>query len=371
MAGKDYYKILGIAKGASKDEIKKAYRRLAHEHHPDKGGDQQKFKEINEAYQVLGDDTKRAQYDQFGSAFDQQGRGGYGGQGPFGGFDFSSQGGNFQGFDFGGFEDVFESFFGGGGGGARQAKRGQRKDRGADVVVSLPLTFMEAALGVKKDISFSAQALCKKCSGSGQGENSKQITCKTCNGKGHIEQVRNTMFGAFRQAVECEKCSGTGKILENPCTECKGEGRIKEIKKVSVNIPGGIEDGQTVKMSSAGSAGLRSAASGDLYIKVSVSGYNEHGFERRGPDIYYTRQISYSQAVLGDKVDVPTIHGEVKLKIPAGIESGTVLRIAGKGASRMQGFGNGDMYVKIVLKVPKNISRKAKQLLEELKNEGV
>jgi molecular chaperone DnaJ len=370
MSDKDYYKILGVLKDASKDEIKKAYRALAHKHHPDKGGEEKKFKEINEAYQVLGDDQKRAQYDQFGSAaFDGAGAGGpQGGYGPFGfnfsGFNNATDDGRF-GFD--GFEDIFESFFGGGGGAA--AGQGRKSKRGSDIMIEAELSFEEAALGTKRSVNLYSFKECPKCSGSGVEQGSKLVKCKACNGKGKTEKLRKTMFGTIAQYVVCETCSGTGEVPEKVCSECSGEGRKKETRTEEIKIPAGIENGHTIKFDGRGNAGPRGSSAGDLYVKVKVADHKL--FERRGSDIYYDREISFTQAVLGDKIDIPTLYGDLKLQIPSGTPSGRLLKISGKGAGKLHGVGHGDMYVRILIKTPKSVSKKAKKLLEELKEEGL
>ncbi|EKD46663.1 MAG: chaperone HSP40, co-chaperone with DnaK [uncultured bacterium] len=364
MANTDYYKILGVDKGASDDEIKKAYRKLAHKYHPDKsGGDAEKFKEINSAYQVLSDKSKRAQYDQFGSNFDQ--RGGGGGQG-FGGFDFSGfqQGG--QGFDFGeGFEDIFSDIFGGSRGGGRDSRRA-----GRDIQVDTEISFEEMVSGVGRDFSLLRSITCDVCNGSGGEPGAKEETCPTCNGAGQVRQASRSIFGSFTQVVTCPTCSGTGKTVSKKCHKCGGDGRTKEKQNVHIDIPAGISDGQTISAQGQGEAGERGARSGDLYVNVHVRPHEK--FERKGNNLLSTEHISFSQAVLGDKINVKTIDGEVKMKIPSGTQSGEMFRIKGQGVPQLGRSGvRGDQLVTIIVDVPKNPSREQKKLIEELKKVGL
>jgi len=360
---KDYYKILGIAKGATADEIKRAYRRLAQEHHPDKGGNQEKFKEINESYQVLGDSQKRAQYDQYGSTFEQaQGSGGFSG---FNGFrDFSSFGeafrgaGNEQSFNF---EDIFDGVFGGTRRGGRKSRRGQ------NISVDVEISLEEAYKGVDKEINLHKNVVCKDCGGSGAEKNSKTKECKTCQGQGQVEQRSGSGFFTFSQVVICPDCSGVGKKPEKKCSSCSGSGRKKENSKILIKIPAGINNSQTISLSGQGEAGLAGVSAGDLYVNVHVR--PDPRFTREGDNLFYDLLISFFQAALGDKIEIPTLAGWIKLRIPEGIESGTIIRLEDKGMSRLQHRGFGDMMVRVRIKTPKRLSRKAKELLEELKKE--
>jgi len=361
---KDYYKILGLTKGATADEIKRAYRRLAQEHHPDKGGNQEKFKEINEAYQVLGDSQKRTQYDQYGSTFEQaQSQGG--GFSGFNGFrDFSSFGeafsgaGNGQSFNF---EDIFDGVFGG-------AQRGGRKQRrGQNISVDAEISLDEAYKGVDKEINLHKNVVCRECGGTGSEKGSKMKECKTCQGQGQVEQRSGGGFFTFSQVVTCPDCLGAGKKPEKKCAACGGDGRKKESSKISIRIPAGISDGQVISLAGQGEAGLAGITPGDLYVNVHVR--PDPRFKREGDDLFYDLSVSFSQAALGDKVEVPTLSGWISLKIPEGLESGTVIRLEGKGMSRLQHRGFGDMMVKVKVKTPKRLSRKARELLEELKKE--
>lgn len=364
----DYYKILGLSKTASPDEIKRAYRRLAQQHHPDKGGDQAKFKEINEAYQVLSDAQKKGQYDQYGTTFEHaQAQGGAHG---FEGFrDFSSFA---EAFNFGqaegannasGFEDIFEGIFGGS---RSRAQRGGGR-RGLDIGVDVEISLEDAFRGVEKEMSLRRAAACDKCSGSGAEPGSKMKNCSTCKGAGQIEQRTGGGFFSFSQVVICPECHGRGKIPEKNCTKCGSDGRIKESKTLRIKIPAGISSGQVISLAGQGEVGAHGAPAGDLYVTVHVKA--EARFTREGDNLFYDLPISFAQAALGDKVDVPTLAGLVNLKIPEGIESGINIRLEGKGMPRLQRRGFGDMIVKVKIKTPKKLSRKARELFEELRKE--
>lgn len=355
---KDYYEILGVSKNASEDEIKKAFRKLAHKHHPDKsGGDEKKFKEANEAYQVLSSKEKRARYDQTGQDFHSQGQPGGGGQG-FGGF--SSQGGGASGFDFSGtgFEDIFSDMFGGGG-----RSRGRERS-GADIAVDIEITFEEMVHGVKKDIRLRKLSRCDVCSGTGGKPHSKEETCPDCHGSGQIRRTVQTIFGAFAQAVVCERCHGRGKIYKEKCTACHGDGRMQKEEEISIEIPAGIRDEQTLSVSGRGAAGEDGAPAGDLFVNVHVRPHAS--LKRHGDDILSQLKITFAQAVLGDKVSVMTIDENVMMKIPAGTEPGEVFRVRGKGVPHLGHFGRGDHLVTISLFIPKKLSREEKELIEKL-----
>ena len=371
---KDYYKILGVGKSASSDEIKRAYRRLAQEYHPDKGGNQEKFKEINEAYQVLSDPQKKAQYDQFGTIFEQARA--QGGSHGFEGFrDFSSfaeafdffggrnqRGGRPETF---GFEDIFEGILGGlGRSHARGAKRSQRS---RDISIDLEISLADAYYGVSQEINLRRTVICEKCGGSGAEPGSKLKDCSYCQGKGQVEQRSGGGFFTFSQIITCPECNGFGKKPEKVCLECGGERRVKKSKLLKIKIPAGISDGQVISLAGQGEAGLPSALAGDLYVTVHVR--PDPRFEREGDNLLYELPIDFSQAALGDKIEVPTIDGWLKVKIPEGIESGTVIKLEDKGMPHCQHRGFGDLLIKVKIKTPKKLSRKAKELLEELKKE--
>lgn len=364
MANKDYYEILGVNKAASSDDIKRAYRKLAAEHHPDRGGNAEKFKEINEAYQVLSDGTKRAQYDQYGATFEQaQRQGGFGGGagGPFGGFDFSGfnnagfGGGQGVEFDFG---DIFSDIFGGAAG--REARRG----RGIDLEMPLTITFEEAAFGAEKELVLEKKDKCAKCGGSGAEPDTKIITCPKCHGQGQIKTQRRTILGTIASSVVCDRCEGAGKIPESPCTQCKGSGAERRQKTITIKVPAGIDDGQRIRVRGEGEAGYRGSENGDLYILIRVQPNPE--FQRQGSDIHKEIPISFTQAALGTTIETATIDGKVKIKIPAGTEGGTVFRVSGKGVPHLNRSGRGDMFVIVNIEVPKKLSKRQKELLKEL-----
>ena len=361
---KNYYDILGVSKGASDDEIKKAYRKLAHKYHPDKsGGDEAKFKEVNQAYQTLSDRAKRQQYDQFGQTFE----GGQGGPG-FGGFDFSGfqgfsgQGG--QGFDFGGtgFEDIFSDIFGGG-------TRTRRKPRGRDIQVDLEISFAEMVKGTEKEINLYKKATCERCGGEGNEPGTKMKTCPTCHGSGRVRKTARSFFGSFEQIVECQECSGAGSVPEKKCTRCGGEGNAKTEQWIRIKVPAGIENGQAISLRGQGEASGKGAQPGDLYVAVHVRPSEK--FTRKGLDILSTEYVPFSMAVLGGKTEIETIDGKLVLKIPAGTQSGETFRLKGSGIPEIDGRGRGHQLVKIFVQTPKNLSRAQKELLEKLKEQGI
>lgn len=357
---KDFYAILGIQKGASEQEIKQAYRKLSRELHPDKHkGDktkEAKFKEVNEAYEVLSDPQKKQNYDRFGSADFNGFGGGGGGQGGFGG--------GFEGFDpsqFGGdINDLFSSFFGGKAGGRR------RDDgRGRTVELELTIPFMDSVTGVDREISFKTQMACKDCSGSGSADGSKTITCSECGGTGSITKATRSIFGMIQQTVVCGTCHGSGKVPEKPCKKCNGEGRTTQTKTVSVHIPAGIDDGQSLRVRGEGEAGRLGAAAGDLLVRVSVS--PDPRFIRDGDDIRSSVTLDVVDAVLGTDISVDTVQGATKVHVPAGTQPQQVLRIKGKGMPVVNTSRHGDHYVTLDIVVPTKLSRDQKKLFEELK----
>jgi len=362
---KDYYEILNISKNASPDEVKRAYRKLAHEFHPDKGGNAEKFKEANEAYQVLSDPQNRAQYDKFGTTFEQAKAGG--GFSGFNGFrDFSSYAEAFSGnnaeFDFGDLGDIFSQVFGGG-------RSGRRRQRGQDVAVDVEITLEEAAQGVEKEFNLYNGIVCPRCSGSGAEPGSAIKECQRCKGRGQFEETKNAGFFSFSQMRVCPECKGVGEKSEKLCAKCGGDGRVKDYKIISVKIPAGIQDQQVISLRGQGEAGVHGTASGDLYVTVHVKTHKI--FKRQGDDLYYDLEISFTQAALGDKIIALTLFGPVELKIPDGIESGTVVRLSEKGMPRLHGRGHGDMLVRVKIKTPKKLSRSQKNLIEKLKEEGL
>ncbi len=363
----NYYDTLGVSKGASDDEIKKAYRKLAHKHHPDKaGGDEAKFKKINEAYQVLSDRTKRSQYDQFGQTFDQAGRSGAGGSQGFGGFDFSgfsSQGGGqgFGDFEFGGgdFEDIFSSIFSGGRGGATT-----RKKRGRDIQVDVEIDFFEMVNGAKRQINLRKSTICDRCEGTGGEKGSELKTCSTCGGAGRVQKVSRSFFGNFSQVAECPDCHGVGKVISKKCTKCGGDGRVMAENKLEIEIPAGIADGQTLSMQGAGEAGGVGGINGDLYVNVHVRAHKE--FKRSGQDILSSVEIPFSVAALGGETIIETIDSRLTLKIPSGTQSGEQFRVKGKGVPDLHSGSRGNQIVKVIVRIPKKLNREQRRLLEEL-----
>lgn len=352
---KDYYKTLGVEKTASSDEVKAAFRRLAMEHHPDKGGSAEKFKEANEAYQVLSDAQKRAQYDRFGSVPEGgQGFNGFNGQG------FGGQGFNINMEDlgdiFGGFGDLF-------GGGSRER---ERASVGRDIRLDARIDFLEAVFGTDYSTEIMKSTRCSHCSGAGGEPGAKQDNCSACRGTGRVTQNRNTMFGVFQTTGSCADCRGVGKKYEKNCTVCHGNGIVREKQAVKVRIPAGIDNGNTIRVTGAGEAGERGAASGDLYVTVAVK--TDPRFEREVDDILSEADISFANAALGTTVAVETVDGKFEVKIPAGIQPGTVIKLKGKGVPRLRTEGRGDHLVTVNVVVPKKLSKKQKQLLEELRD---
>lgn len=382
----DYYKILGINKNASAEEIKAAYRELVKKYHPDKyyGKPEyqqmnEKFKEINEAYQVLSDLTKRQMYDQYGSAFEQTRAGT--GAGDFG-FrdwatyaeamkdifgDFSTRGGSaFDGedFGFGDLGDIFSDFFGVG-----TRTKTRRSSRGHDLQFQMEISFREAVFGAEKEIIFDKFDICSACGGSGVDKNSKYITCSSCRGSGKVRQVHQSFFGQFQMATTCPKCGGEGKISEKECRACGSDGRVRQRKNLKIKIPAGIDNNESIVLKGQGEAGKKSGTAGHLYITFKVKPDPE--FKRKAFDILSQKEISIAEAVLGGKVTIKTLDGEVDLKIPAGTKSGQVFKLRGKGVPRLPGGGRGDQLVTIEIKIPKHLTRRQKELLKELKKEGL
>lgn len=347
---RDYYEVLGVSKSASLDEIKKAYRKIARENHPDvKPGDkeaEERFKEATEAYAVLSDPEKRAKYDQYGhSGVDFNGQG-FGG---FGGFDFS----DFADFGLG---DIFEMFFGGGG-------RRQGPVRGADLRYDLSITLEEAAFGTKKKIEVPLYETCSQCGGSGAAPGTRPTTCSRCNGTGQIRTVQRTPFGQVATTRTCTACNGLGTVISTPCSKCGGKGKVREVKSIEVTVPAGSEDGLSLRFSGRGEAGERGGPPGDLYVVLNVKPHDF--FERRGNDIYCEIPITFVQAALGDEIDVPTLHGSVKLKIPEGTQTSKVFRLKGMGVPYRRGGGKGDQHVRVIVTTPTKLTERQKELLRE------
>jgi len=359
MANKDYYQTLGVEKGASADEIKSAYRRLAKKYHPDLNKTPEaaeKFKEINEAYEVLGDDKKRANYDQYGSADGPQFQGGAGGFG-----DFFSGGGQ----GFGGFSDIFSDIFSAFGG---QGGRNSRvQERGDDINLSMRLSFEEAVFGVEKTILVSKLQTCSKCNGTGAKNGKEFSTCPECQGAGRVRIQQNTMFGMSIREGVCPRCGGTGKIIKEKCEECAGKGAKKVQVQIVVKVPAGIDDGQTIRMRGEGNAPLGQGIPGDLNIKVSVESHKL--FKRNGADLMFDLYVPFTTCVLGGKVEVPLTKGSMTLDIKEGTQSGTVMRLKNKGVKILNTRDSyGDMLVTIKSEPPKTLTKKQRELLKELES---
>ncbi len=360
----DYYEILGVTKQASQDEIKKAFHKLAHKYHPDKGGDEKKFKEINEAYQVLSDAQKRQQYDQFGKGFDQMGGAGQG-AGDFN-WAWQNQSVNFDSEDLG---DIFENFFSFGGGGGRRANKKDTK-KGKDIQVDIEISLEETLKAITRKISLEKLITCHRCAGKGAEPGSKINECVMCRGQGQVQEVKRTILGSYTTFATCPECKGEGTKPEKPCNVCKGEGRTKGREEIEINIPAGIDTNQVIKMEGRADAGKKNARAGDLYIRIFVKKHPV--FVRKEDDLYLASQIGFSQAVLGDEIEIPTLEGSpILLKVPAGTESGKILRVSGKGIPHFDGYGRGNLYVQLEINTPKKISRRQKELLNELKKEGL
>ncbi len=353
---KNYYEILGVEKGASEDDIKKAFRKLAHKYHPDKkGGDEMKFKEVSEAYAVLSDKKKRAEYDTYGKTFAGGGPGGPG----FGGFDFS----NFEGFQQGqGVEfdlgDIFGEFFGGGAGRGR---------RGRDVSIDIELPFKESIFGTERRVLIAKMSVCDTCTGTGAKKGSKLVACAACNGKGDIRETRSSFFGTFTSSRQCPRCKGKGQIPETPCDVCRGEGIVRREEEIHVVVPAGVENGEMIRMPGRGEA-ISGGPAGDLYVKLHVR--PDQKFTRDGHNLATTLSIKLSDALLGAEYRVRTLEGDEPLAIPAGVVHGEVLRIRGKGVPHGRGM-RGDLLVRVDIEFPKKLSREARDLVEKLRGEGL
>ena len=359
---KDYYKILGVDKNASADDVKKAFKKSAMQHHPDRpGGNEAKFKEINEAYQVLSDAEKRKRYDQFGSDFEQQGGFGQG----MNWDDFMraarGQGGQSQSFDFGDLGDIFGDFFGGG----QRQSRGP--SRGRDIQVDVEIDFKEAAFGVEREMSLRKQEKCDVCKGEGAEPGSVVDTCHTCKGQGQVAQIQRTILGSMQTVAACPDCHGRGKRASKKCKHCGGDGILAKTSNIKIKIPAGIDNGQSIRLEGHGEAAPHGGQSGDLYVRVHAR--QQKGMARDGYNIYTDAEIGYPQAVLGDKIEVETLDGVIKLVIPEGTESGQLIRLRDKGVPHLEGRGRGDHYVKIKIRVPKRLSREARKKLDELRGE--
>jgi len=363
---KDYYQILGISRNASPEEIKKAYYKLAHKYHPDKGGDEKKFKEINEAYQILSNKEKRAQYDNFGRVF----------EGGAPGFDFQwAWGGrpdiDFE-FDFGDLGEMMEEMFDFG---APRRKKDLKK--GKDIEISLEISLEDTLKGREKEVTLYKYITCFRCQGTGAEPGSKTKECFSCRGSGEVQQIKKTIFGSFTRYTVCPECGGEGYQFGKSCNVCRGEGRVRDEEKIKIFIPAGIDTNQVIRVEGKGEAGRRKGKAGNLYVRIFIKPHTI--FKRKGDDLYVSVPISFSQAALGDEVEIPTLdynpptaqRKKILLKVPAGTESGKILRISDKGIPHFSGYGIGNLYVELVVKTPKKLTKKQKELLEQLRKENL
>jgi len=347
----DYYDLLGVPKSASDEDIKKAFRKLAHQHHPDKpGGDAEKFKKINEAYQVLSDPEKRKRYDQYGAGFEQMG----GGPGGFGGFDFRQGGVNF---DMGDLGEMFGDIFGGMGGARRR-----EPPRGRNIEMDVHISFEESAFGVERELGVRTNVACEDCDGSGAEKGSQRVDCVQCGGSGQVRKVQQTILGSFQTVATCPRCQGEGKIAEKPCKRCGGQGVAKGERKLNVKVPAGIADGEILRITGAGEAAPKGGRAGDLYLAVRVK--QDRRFEREGFDVHSTVEIGVGKAALGGAVPVETLDGPVELEVPPGTQPGQVFRLRGKGITHLRKSGRGDHLVTVTVRVPKKLSKEQRKTLE-------
>ena len=352
---RDYYEVLGIQKGASDEEIKSAFRKMAMKYHPDRNPDnkeaEEKFKEVNEAYSVLSDPDKKQKYDQFGFAGVDPSAGFGGGGSGFGGF---------SGFSGGGFEDIFSDFFGGGFGGSRNANSPRK---GADIQKRMDISFEEAAFGVKKTIKITKNCECSSCKGTGAAKGGKRKTCSQCGGSGQVYQTQQTILGAMRTARTCPACGGEGSTIDKPCGECGGSGTVRKTVSINVDIPAGVDTNSVITLRGQGEPGYKGGPAGDLYLVLSVK---PHDFlQRKGSDLWISVPITFTQAALGDEITVPGLKEKISCKVPAGTQPSTVLRIKGKGVPNLNTGRNGDMYVECILEVPTRLTSEQKEYIKK------
>ena len=353
---RDYYEVLGVQKGASEEEIKKAYKKMARKYHPDLNpGDkdaEEKFKEVNEAYEVLSDSEKKARYDQFGFAgVDPNfgaGGGGYGGG---------------AGFDFGDLGDIFGSFFGGGFGGGQTRRNPNAPQRGESIRMNLTISFEEAAFGCEKELTVDRYESCETCHGSGAAPGTSPETCPDCGGSGVVQTRRQTPMGVFASTAPCSRCGGRGKIIKEPCKDCRGSGMVRRRRKIQASVPAGIDNGQTISIRGQGHAGKNGGPAGDLLVTITVRPHEL--FRREGTSVLCEAPITFPQAVLGAELEIPTIDGKVKYDIPEGTQSGTTFRLKGKGIPALNGRGRGDQYVTVYIETPRNLNREQKEALKK------
>ncbi len=364
MAKRDYYEVLGVDRNASKSEIKKAYRRLARKYHPDVSNEpdaEDKFKEVSEAYEVLADENKKANYDRFGHSGAQAGFSG----GGFSWDDFShfDDISDIFGRDFFG-RDIFDVFFGG----RRRGRSAAR--RGSDLRYDLSVDLEDAVFGSEKEITVRREESCSKCNGSGAKDSDSVKTCSVCNGSGQARREQRTPFGSFVTVTTCGECKGSGKVITSPCVKCNGAGRVKKERKINVKIPQGIESGSYLRVGGGGDAGIKGGSPGDLYVVINIRGHKF--FTRMGDDLHYELPVTFSQAALGDELEVPSFDGTIKMKIPEGTQTGTVFRLKGKGVPHLNSGSRGDQLVELVVKTPEKLNSRQRELLTELsETEGI
>jgi molecular chaperone DnaJ len=348
---RDYYEVLGVNKSATDEDIKKAYRKAAKESHPDlhpnDKGAEERFKEVNEAYEVLSDENKRARYDQFGHEGPNMGGG-------------SGFGGGYSGFGGAGFNSIFDFFFNGG---QQQQQHRNGPERGADLRYDLTISFEEAAFGAKKEFKFQRNESCDACSGSGARAGTQPKTCPTCNGSGQVKVTSQSLFGQIVNMRTCSACGGTGKIIADKCPKCAGQGRVRVMRTATVQVPAGIDNGQVMTLSGHGEPGLRGGPSGDLYVYIAVRPHRL--FKREGYNLLCDIPVSFTQATLGGEIDVPTLEGAIKHTIPEGTQNDTVLRLRGQGVPMLRGGGKGDLFIKVRVEVPRRLSERQKELLRQ------
>ena len=356
---RDYYEVLGLQKGASDDEIKKAFRKMAMKYHPDKNpGDkkaEEQFKQVNEAYSVLSDPEKKSKYDRFGHA----------GVDPNAGF--GGAGGGFGGFGAGGFEDIFDMFGGMFGGGGSRQRRRNGPIKGNDLQKAMTITFEEAAFGTKKEIQINKYVECETCSGTGAQPGTSKKTCGKCGGTGEVHTTQRTPFGTFQSSSPCPDCGGTGQINEHPCGDCGGTGKVRKSVTISVDIPAGVDNDSVISIKGQGEPGSNGGPNGDLYVVLTVRPHKL--FERKGQDLWLEIPITFDQAALGDDITVPTLEGKVSYKVPAGTQPNTVFRLKGKGVKSVRSSRKGDLYVRVILEVPTKLSGKQKKAIQNMAKE--
>jgi len=358
MSNKDYYQILGVPKNASAEEIKKAYYKLAHKYHPDKGGDKEKMKEINEAYQILSDREKRSQYDKFGAAFG-------GGEN-----NFNWSWGNFSSsdldFDINDIDGIFGDLFGFG---SKESKRKNIK-KGNNIRIDIEVSLKDALKNMEKSFVLKKYITCERCQGSGAEPGTKKNQCFSCGGTGEVQEIKRTFLGSFTRWTICPECKGEGQKPEKNCNVCKGEGRVTGEETVNFTVPAGVDSNQMIKIRGKGETGKRNGQPGDLFVRILIK--PDKIFQRRGDDLFISKEITVTQAILGDKIEIPLLEGgSAEIDLPAGIEANQVIKIPSKGMPRFSGFGRGDLHVRIIIKMPKRLTKKQKMLLDELRKEGL